>query len=62
MEGVCTAGDYSITQMATNEMLHKVPGVQFSFSDDNTILSESIERAMNVIADSVDSAFLMIII
>ena len=62
VEGVCTAGDYSITQMATNEMLHKVPGVQFSFSDDNTILSESIERAVNVIADSVDSAFLMIII
>ena len=62
MEGVCTAGDYSITQMATNEMLHKVPGVQFSFSDDNTILSESIERAVNVIADSVCSVLLDTII
>jgi hypothetical protein len=51
VEGVCTAGDYSITQMATNEMLHKVPGVQFSFFDDNIVLSESIERAVNVIAD-----------
>ena len=42
-EGVCAAGDYSITQMPTEETLHKVPCVQFSFSNDNTILSESIE-------------------
>ena len=42
-EGVCAAGDYSITQMPTEETLHKVPCVQFSFSNDNTVLFESIE-------------------
>ena len=42
-EGVCTAGDYLTTQMPTEETLHKVPCVLFSFSNDNTILSESIE-------------------
>ena len=42
-EGVCAAGDYSTTQMPTEETLHKVSCVQFSFSNDNTLLSESIE-------------------
>ena len=42
-EGVCAAGDCPTTQMPTEEMLHKVPCVQFSFSNDNTILSKSIE-------------------
>ena len=46
-----------ITQMPTDETLHKVPCVQFSFSNDNMVLSESIERVVNVIADSVDSVF-----
>jgi hypothetical protein len=32
-EGVCVAGDCPTTQMPTDEMLHKVPCVQFSFSD-----------------------------
>ena len=59
---VCAASDYSTTQMPTKEMLHKVPCVQFSFSNDSTILSESVESAMNVIADSVGSAFSTIII
>ena len=54
--------NYSITQMPTDTKLHNVPCVQFSFSNDNTVLSESVEWAVNVIADSVDSAFLMIII
>ena len=39
-----------------------IPCVQFSFSDDNTILSESVERAVNVIADSVCSVLLDTII
>ena len=44
------------------EKLHNVPCVQFSFSNDNTVLSESVEWAVNVIADSIDSLFSMIII
>jgi len=32
-----------ITQMPTDGKLHNVPCVQFSFSNDNTVLSESIE-------------------
>ena len=59
-EGVCVAGDCQITQMLTDEMLQKVPCVQFSFSNDNTVLSESVDRAVNVIANSVGSAFLTI--
>ena len=43
-------------------MLHKVPCVQFSFSNDNTVLSESVERAVNVMVDSVGSVFSTIII
>ena len=50
-----------ITQMPTDGKLHSVPGVQSSFSDNNTVLSESVERAVNVIADSVGSAVSMII-
>ena len=61
-EGVCVTGDCQITQMPTDETLHKVPCVQFCFSNDNTVLSESVEREVNVIADSVGSAFSMIII
>ena len=48
--------------MSTDGKLHKVPCVQFSFSDDNTVLSESVERAVNVIADSVCSVLLDTII
>jgi hypothetical protein len=36
--------------------------VQFSFSDDNTVLSESIDGLVNVIADSVGFVFLPIAI
>ncbi|XP_066321217.1 DNA-directed RNA polymerase V subunit 1-like [Miscanthus floridulus] len=55
-------GDCSFTQMPIDGKLHKVPCVQFSFSDDNTVLSESVERAVNVIADSVCSVLLDTII
>ena len=53
--------NYPITQMPTNGKLYNIPCVQFSFSNDNTVLSESIERAVNVIADSVGLAVLTII-
>ena len=56
-EGVCVVGDCQITQMPTDETLHKVPCVQFSLSNDNTVLSELVDRAVNVIADSVGSVF-----
>jgi hypothetical protein len=32
--------------------------VQFSFSDDNTILSEFVEGLVSMVADSVDFIFL----
>jgi hypothetical protein len=32
--------------------------VQFSFSDDNTVLYVSIEGSVNMVADSVGSIFL----
>jgi DNA-directed RNA polymerase-5 subunit 1 len=51
--------DDSLTQMPTNGKLHITPRVQFSFSDANTILSESIEGTVKVIADSVGSGFLL---
>jgi DNA-directed RNA polymerase-5 subunit 1 len=35
-----------------------VPCVQFSLSNDNTVLSESVEGLVNVIANSVDFVFL----
>jgi DNA-directed RNA polymerase-5 subunit 1 len=35
-----------------------VPCVQFSFSDDNTVLSVSVEGSVNVIADAVGFVFL----
>ena len=47
--------------MPTDGKLYNVPCVQFSFSNDNMVLSESVERAVNVIADSVGSAVSMII-
>ncbi|KAL6629149.1 hypothetical protein ACP70R_028914 [Stipagrostis hirtigluma subsp. patula] len=50
--------DCSFTQEPFSGKLHKVPCLQFTFSDDNTILSESVERAVNVIADSVCSVLL----
>jgi DNA-directed RNA polymerase-5 subunit 1 len=50
--------DYSLTQMPTDGKLHIAPRVQFSYSDADTILSESIEGTMNEIADSVGSRFL----
>jgi DNA-directed RNA polymerase-5 subunit 1 len=48
--------------ISINEKLLKVPCVQFSFSDDNTVLSESVEGLVNVIADSVGFVFLPIAI
>jgi DNA-directed RNA polymerase-5 subunit 1 len=50
--------DYSLTQMPTDGKLHIVPHVQFSFSDANTVLSESIEGTVKVIANSVGPGFL----
>ncbi|KAF8776332.1 hypothetical protein HU200_003555 [Digitaria exilis] len=54
--------DCSFAQNPIDGNLHMIPCVQFSFSDDKTILSESIERAVNVIADSVCSVLLDTII
>ncbi|PUZ74086.1 hypothetical protein GQ55_1G036800 [Panicum hallii var. hallii] len=54
--------DCSFGQNPVDGYLHMIPCVQFSFSDDNTILSESVERAVNVIADSVCSVLLDTII
>lgn len=54
--------DCSFAQNTIDGYLHVAPCVQFSFSDDNTILSESVERAVNVIADSVCSVLLDTII
>jgi DNA-directed RNA polymerase-5 subunit 1 len=45
-------------QISTNGTLLKVSCVQFSFSDDNTVLSEFVEGSANVIADSVGFVFL----
>jgi DNA-directed RNA polymerase-5 subunit 1 len=50
--------DYSLTQTPTDGKLHIAPRVQFSFSDANTVLSESIEGTVKVIVDSVGSGFL----
>jgi general stress protein 26 len=44
--------------MPTDEKLHIAPRVQFSFSDANTVLFESVEGTVKVIADSVGSGFL----
>jgi hypothetical protein len=44
--------------MPTDGKLHIAPRVQFSFSDANTILYESIEGTVKVIADSVSPGFL----
>jgi DNA-directed RNA polymerase-5 subunit 1 len=52
----------SILQISTNGKLLVVPYVQFSFSDDNTVLSESVEGLVNVIADSVGFVFLPTVI
>jgi DNA-directed RNA polymerase-5 subunit 1 len=53
--------DCSLTKMPTDGKLHTVPCVQFSFFDNNTIFSESVEGAVNVIADSIGSMFSTII-
>jgi DNA-directed RNA polymerase-5 subunit 1 len=42
----------------TNGKLLVVPCVQFSFSDDHTVLSVSVEGSVNVIVDSVGFIFL----
>ena len=47
--------------MSTDGKLHNVPCVQCSFSNDNTVFSESAERAVNVVADSIGLAVSMII-
>jgi hypothetical protein len=44
--------------MPTDGKLHIAPRVQFSFSDANTVLSESIKRTVNVTADSAGFGFL----
>jgi DNA-directed RNA polymerase-5 subunit 1 len=44
--------------MPTDGKLHIAPRVQFSFSDANTALSESIEETVKVIADFVGPEFL----
>jgi DNA-directed RNA polymerase-5 subunit 1 len=44
--------------MPADGKLHIAPRVQFSFSDANTVLSESVEGTVKVIADSVSSGFL----
>jgi DNA-directed RNA polymerase-5 subunit 1 len=44
--------------MPTDGKLHIAPRVQFSFSDANTVLSESVEGTVKVIADSVGFGFL----
>jgi DNA-directed RNA polymerase-5 subunit 1 len=42
----------------TNGKLLPIPCVQFSFSDDNSVLSESVEGLVNMITVSVGSVFL----
>jgi hypothetical protein len=54
--------DCSFTQKPIDGKLHKIPCLQFSFSNDNTILSESVESAVNLISDSVCSVLLDTII
>ncbi|TVU33434.1 hypothetical protein EJB05_25251, partial [Eragrostis curvula] len=54
--------DCSFTQKPIDGKLQKIPCLQFCFSDVNTILSESIEKAVNLIADSVCSVLLDTII
>jgi DNA-directed RNA polymerase-5 subunit 1 len=44
--------------MPTDGKLHIASRVQFSFSDANTVLSESIEGTVKVIDDSVGPGFL----
>ena len=61
-DNVCADRSRSISQMPTNGKLRNVSCVQLSFSNDNTILSKSVQWAVNVIADSVGSVFSMIII
>jgi hypothetical protein len=53
--------DCSLTKMPTDGKLHIVPCVQFSFFDNNTIFSMSVEGAVNAIAESVGSTFSTII-
>jgi DNA-directed RNA polymerase-5 subunit 1 len=58
MDMVYVGLKFSIIPISTNGKLLTIPCMQFSFSDDNTVLSESIEGLVNVIADSVGSIFL----
>jgi DNA-directed RNA polymerase-5 subunit 1 len=44
--------------MPTDGKLHIAPRVQFSFSDANTVLSESINGTVKMIADSIGPRFL----
>jgi hypothetical protein len=48
----------SILSISTNGKLLTIPCVQFSFSNDSTVLSESVKGLVNVIADTVGSVFL----
>uniref|UniRef100_A0A0D9VCB6 DNA-directed RNA polymerase subunit n=1 Tax=Leersia perrieri TaxID=77586 RepID=A0A0D9VCB6_9ORYZ len=54
--------DCSFTQKLTEGKLQKVPCLRFFFSDSNQMLSESVERAVNVLADSVCGVLLSTII
>ncbi|KAL5213175.1 hypothetical protein ABZP36_024022 [Zizania latifolia] len=54
--------DCSFTQKMIDGNLPKVPCLQFFFSDNSTMLSESVERAVNILADSVCGVLLNTII
>ncbi|KAG8069778.1 hypothetical protein GUJ93_ZPchr0006g43953 [Zizania palustris] len=54
--------DCSFTQKIIDGNLPKVPCLQFFFSDNSTMLSESVERAVNILADSVCGVLLNTII
>ena len=45
--------------MSIDGKLHNVPCVQFSVSDDNIVLPESVEKVANVIADFVNLTSLL---
>ncbi|KAL5207904.1 hypothetical protein ABZP36_032339 [Zizania latifolia] len=54
--------DCSFTQKVIDEDLPRVPCLQFFFSDSSAMLSESVERAVNILADSVCGVLLNTII
>jgi DNA-directed RNA polymerase-5 subunit 1 len=58
MDKVYAGHNWSIFQISINGKLLTIPCVQFSFSYDNTVISESIEGKVNMIADFAESIFL----